>query len=72
MGGGKAVRRRFLVVFFRQEAEDIFPHTQEVDHLGDAEKRCDDQGSTVGPLQEGRRTLVTQNFPEKAVKLVNT
>lgn len=50
---GKAVRRRFSVVFFRQEAEDIFPYAQEVDHLGDAEKRCDDQGSAVGSLQEG-------------------
>lgn len=60
------------MVFFRQEAEDIFPHTQEVDHLGDAEKRGDDQSSAVGPLQEGRRTLVTQDFPERAEKLMTT
>lgn len=54
--GGGAKRQRggaFLVVFFRQEAEDEFTHAQEVDHLGDAEQRGDDQGSTVGPLQEG-------------------
>lgn len=53
------------MVFFGQEAEDVFPYAQEVDHLGNAEKRRDDQGSTVGPLQEGCRTLVTQNFPKK-------
>lgn len=51
--GGKGRRRRFLVVFLRQEAEDKFTHTQEVDHLGDAKERSDDQGSTVGSLQEG-------------------
>lgn len=52
-GRGKAERRRFLVVFFRQEAEEKFTYTQEVDHLGNAKQRRDDQGSTVGPLQEG-------------------
>lgn len=57
------------MVFFRQEAEDKFPHAQEVDHLGDAEQRGDDQGSTVGSLQEGRWTLVTQNFSEKGRKI---
>lgn len=46
-------RRFFLVVFFRQEAEDEFTHAQEVHHLGDAKQRRDDQGSTVGSLQEG-------------------
>lgn len=52
-GAGGAKRRCFLVVFFRQEAEDKFTHSQEVDHLGDAKKRCNDQGATVGSLQEG-------------------
>lgn len=51
--GGKAEQRRVLVVFLGQEAEDIFAHAQEVDDLGDAEQRCDDQGATVGSLQEG-------------------
>lgn len=51
-GGGKAKRMCSLVVLFRHEAEDKFTHAQEVDHLGDAEQRCDDQGSTVRPLQE--------------------
>lgn len=54
-----------LVVFFRQEAEDEFAHAQEVDHLGDAEQRGDDQRSAVRPLQEGRGTLVAQDFPEE-------
>lgn len=56
VGEGEAKRQRggaFLVVFFGQEAEEEFTHAQEVDHLGDAEQRGDDQGSTVGPLQEG-------------------
>lgn len=50
---GKAERRCFLVVFFRQEAKDKFTHAQEVDNLGDTKQRCDDQGSTVGSLKEG-------------------
>lgn len=56
-GRGRGTKRQrggaFLVVFSRQEAEDEFTHAQEVDHLGDAEQGGDDQGSTVGPLQEG-------------------
>lgn len=51
------------MVFLRQEAEDEFTHTQEVDHLGNAEQRGDDQRSAVRPLQEGRGTLVAQDFP---------
>lgn len=63
-GGGKRQRGgACLVVFFRQEAEDEFTHTQEVDHLGNAEQRGDDQRSAVRPLQEGRGTLITQDFP---------
>lgn len=65
-GEGRGKRQRggaFLVVFFRQEAEDEFTHAQEVDHLGDAEQRGDDQRSAVRPLQEGRGTLVAQDFP---------
>lgn len=67
-GRGKAERRSFLVVFFRQEAEDKFTHTKEVDHLGDAKQRRDDQSSTVGSLQEGSWTLVTHDFPEEQTK----
>lgn len=58
-------RRFFLVVFFRQEAEDEFTHAQEVHHLGDAKERRNDQGSTVGSLQEGWWTLITQDFPRE-------
>lgn len=66
--GGRGRRQRggggaFLVVFFRQEAEEEFTHAQEVDHLGNAEQRGDDQRSAVRPLQEGRGTLVAQDFP---------
>lgn len=64
-GRGKKAERggAFLVVFLRQEAEEEFTHAQEVDHLGDAEEGGDDQRSAVRPLQEGRGTLVTQDFP---------
>lgn len=67
-GGGREGGKRqrggaFLVVFLRQEAEDEFTHAQEVDHLGNAEQRGDDQRSAVRPLQEGRGTLVAQDFP---------
>lgn len=65
-GRGKRLRGgAFLVVFFRQEAEDEFTHAEEVDHLGDAEQRGDDQRSAVRPLQEGRRTLIAEDFPEE-------
>ena len=67
-GREKAERRCFLVVFFRQQAEEKFTHTQEVDHLGDAKQRCDDQGSTVGSLQEGRWTLILHDFPREQMK----
>lgn len=63
--GGKADRRCSLVAFFGQEAEDKFAHAKEVDHLCNAKKRCDDQGSTVGSLQEGRRALVAHDFPRE-------
>lgn len=70
-GREKAERRCSLFVFFRQEAQDKFTHTQEVDHLGDTEQRSNNQGSTVGSLQEGCWTLVTQDFPGEQMKLVN-
>lgn len=66
---GKAERRCFSVVFFRQEAEDKFTYTQEVDHLGNAKQRCNDQGSTVGSLQEGWWTLLTHDFPGEEIKV---
>lgn len=61
--GEKAKRMCSLVVFFRHEAEDKFPDAQEVDHLGDTEQRCDDQGSTIRPLQESWRAFVAHDFP---------
>lgn len=62
-------RRCFLValVLLWQEAEDELAHSQEVDDLSDAEERGDDQRPAVGALQEGRRTLVTQDLPEEPI-----
>lgn len=68
MGGKGSKEVCFLVVFFRQEAEDKFTHTQEVDHLGDAEQGRNDQGSTVGSFQEGRWTLIAHDFPREQIK----
>lgn len=65
--GRKAEPRCPLFVFFRQEAEDIFAHPQEVDDLGNAEERRNDQGATVGSFQEGWRTLIAHNFPREEI-----
>lgn len=67
-GRGKAERTGFLVLFFSQEAENIFAHAQEVDHLGDPKQRCNDQSSTVGSLQEGGGSLILQDFPREQMK----
>ena len=62
VGAGGGGRAWDLIVSFRQKAEDVFTYTQEIDHLGNAKKRCNDQGATVGPLQESWGTLILEDF----------
>jgi len=40
------------------DAQEMFSNAEIVDHLSDAEKRCDDDHSAQGTLQERRRPLL--------------
>lgn len=51
----------------RQKAErrvvhDVFAHADKVHDLRDAEQGGDDQGTAAGTLQEGRGSLLPQEF----------
>ena len=46
-----------------QQLQQGLRDAQEVDHLRNTEQRGDDQGAAVGPLQEGRGTLIPQYLP---------
>lgn len=46
-----------------QQPQQGLGDSQEVDHLSNAKQWGDDQGTTVGTLQESRRTLVLPDLP---------
>lgn len=52
-----------------QQSQQGLSDAQEVDHLGDAEQRGDDQRTTVRAFQEGRGALVSPDLPVKEWKV---